>query len=220
MILPLKRLNSKSKVVNFFAAGIIGCILEYLVSMFGEYCLHVKWWDYSNYFLNINGRTCLYFGIFWGVLGLWLIYKLNPRIDELIDITKKRIPKKRQGVIVILLNVLLLADMIVSIMALDFYQTRVIVENNINVETKLKEHYEEQYRRIYGNPRLKSFILSAWGNEVMVKSLPNIKVINASGDSVFLSTYYPDIQNYYFMIYDREDDGAINIEKILGGNSK
>ena len=34
-------------------------------------------WDYSNKPLNLHGRICLEFAIYWGFLGLLLIYVLD-----------------------------------------------------------------------------------------------------------------------------------------------
>ncbi len=208
MLLPLKKLKTKNKMVIFILAGIIGCAFEYLISMFGDYVLHVKWWDYTDYFLNINGRTCLYFGILWGILGLFLIQTLNPVVDLIIDNAKERVSSQLQVSLVVMVSISLLLDMLLSIIAVDFYETRVIVENNINVEASLREHYEEKYERVYSNPKLKAMIHAAWGNEVMIKTFPNLKIKDASGDVIYLTSYYPDIQNYYFKIFD---SGAINV---------
>ena len=47
--------------------------------------MHVKWWDYSNAFLNINGRTCLYYAVCWGILSICLIKYINPYLEGKID---------------------------------------------------------------------------------------------------------------------------------------
>ena len=56
---------SKNYTRLFIGGFIVGSIVEYLVSWIGEILLGVKWWDYSNMPLNINGRICVYFSIFW-----------------------------------------------------------------------------------------------------------------------------------------------------------
>ena len=50
---------NKNNFSLFFGGFLIGSVVEYLVSLFGEMMLHVKWWDYSNMPLNINGRICV-----------------------------------------------------------------------------------------------------------------------------------------------------------------
>ena len=202
MVLPFKRYSRANKLEIFIGSAIIGCIVEYFISWFGETFMQIKWWDYSKYFLNINGRVCLYFGIFWGILGIWLIKKLNPRVDEIIDRLKNKIPNFKRKSIVSLANLFLLADCLVTVQALDYYKTRVVIENNIPVSNF--EYYEERYDEIYSNEKRKSFIEKCWGNEVMIKTFPNIKVNDKYGNIVYLNSFYPEIQNYYCKIFEHE----------------
>ncbi len=43
----------------FFVGGILACTLEYFTSYIMEKLFKARWWDYSNRFMNINGRVCL-----------------------------------------------------------------------------------------------------------------------------------------------------------------
>ena len=47
-------------VYLFFIGGAIACVLEYITSFTMEKLFKARWWDYSNWPLNINGRICLY----------------------------------------------------------------------------------------------------------------------------------------------------------------
>ena len=85
---------SKNYTRLFIGGFIVGSIVEYLVSWIGELLLGVKWWDYSDMPLNINGRICVYFSIFWGFLALYLIASFNPRIDRLINWIKSKLSGK------------------------------------------------------------------------------------------------------------------------------
>ena len=73
---------NKNNFSLFFGGFLIGSVVEYLVSLFGEMMLHVKWWDYSNMPLNINGRICVYFSIFWGALAIFLMTYINKKVDN------------------------------------------------------------------------------------------------------------------------------------------
>ena len=210
MILPLKKIKTNNKIIIFFTTGIIGCIVEYLVSLFGDYCLHVKWWDYSNYFLNINGRVCLYFGLFWGILGLLLYTKIHPNVDFLINKISDNSSTKKQYILVLLTNIFLLIDCVMTIVAVDFYQTRVIYENNIDVP--LKQHYTQHYFDVYGNEKVKNRIETTWSNEFMIKTFPNLKIQNTKGEIIYLNSYYPNIQNYYIKIFDNEHFNINTVE--------
>lgn len=50
----------------FLYASLLGGIVEYVVSLLQEVFTHTTSWDYSNYFLNINGRTTVPFMVVWG----------------------------------------------------------------------------------------------------------------------------------------------------------
>ena len=49
-----------AKPLLLFVAGIlVTSALEYITSWLMEMFFHTKWWDYSTYPFNINGRICL-----------------------------------------------------------------------------------------------------------------------------------------------------------------
>ena len=202
MLLPFKKRINANRLQIFIGSAIIGCIVEYFISWFGETCMHIKWWDYTNYFLNINGRVCLYFGIFWGILGIWLIKRLNPHVDEIIDRLKNKIPSFRRKAVVSAVSLFLLIDCIASVVALDYYKIRVVVENNVEVANF--EEYQERYNKIYSNEKRKRFIEVCWGNETMIKTFPNIKLNDKNGNIVYLNSFYPNIQNYYYKVFENE----------------
>lgn len=56
----------------FFLSMLICSVLEYLVSWCLERVWGIRWWDYSNDFLNISGRICLWGSLMFG-LGGWLL---------------------------------------------------------------------------------------------------------------------------------------------------
>ena len=90
IMIPGLQKFKKSNWGLFIAGAIEGSLVEYVVSWVGEIFFQIKWWDYSNLPLNINGRICILFAIFWGLLALGLMRFINPYIDYLID----KIPSK------------------------------------------------------------------------------------------------------------------------------
>lgn len=62
LIFSLKKYKNHN-IKLFFYGMILGSLIEYFSSYIGELILHVKWWDYSNDFLNLHGRTCLYYAV-------------------------------------------------------------------------------------------------------------------------------------------------------------
>lgn len=68
----------------FFATVIITSILEYVSSFILEKLFKTKWWDYSTYKFNINGRVCLQNSLLFGVMGVLCVHFLHPIIMKLI----------------------------------------------------------------------------------------------------------------------------------------
>ena len=76
----------KNSNIKLFLYGmIVGATVEYFTSYVGEQMMHIKWWDYSNAFLNIHGRTCFFYAICWGFLTIPLIKYINPFLDKVIE---------------------------------------------------------------------------------------------------------------------------------------
>ncbi len=60
----------KNPIKLFVAGMVITCILEYFVSWLLEKIFHKRWWDYSNWPLNINGRVCIIAGMAFGIMSV------------------------------------------------------------------------------------------------------------------------------------------------------
>ena len=64
-------------------------ILEYMTSLVLEKIFHLRWWDYSNYKFNINGRVCLETILPFSIIGIIAIKYINPLLLEFIDSLSK-----------------------------------------------------------------------------------------------------------------------------------
>lgn len=198
MLIFLHKYNKKYNSL-FLGGFILGSIVEYIISWFGEVFLNIKWWDYSDMPLNINGRICVYFSLFWGFLAIYLVASLNPKVDKFIDWIKSKINIKALKTITIATIIFLAVDCILSVFASHFFMVRMIVQNNINVANK--DEIIEEYNKIYSNEKLSQFIYKHWGDRKMIRTWPNIKLNDANGNIVHLKTYLPDIQPYYFKVH-------------------
>ena len=191
---------SKNHNTLFFGGFIIGSITEYVISFLGETFLHVKWWDYSHMPLNINGRICVYFSLFWGFLAMYLMGWLNPRIDKLMNYIKNKISSKAIKIITVTTTIVMLLDGILTIATLNLFLIRMIEQNDLNVS--YREEVTKQYNEIYGNEKLSSIIYKFWGNKKMLKTFPNIKVEDVDGNIIYIDSLLKDIQPYYIKVYE------------------
>lgn len=199
MIIFLHKYSKKYNVL-FFGGFIVGSVVEYLVSLIGEMILHVKWWDYSNMPLNINGRICVYFSLFWGFLAMYLLASLNPKVDKFIDWIKSKFCLKGLKTLTLVTTIILFIDCILTSVAMDLFLIRMIAQNDINVANK--EAVIEEYDKIYSSEALSNFIYKYWGNRKMIRTFPNIKVQAVDGNIVYIDSFLKDIQPYYLKIHE------------------
>lgn len=214
MIICLHKFPRKFNTL-FIGGFIVGSIVEYTVSFIGEMLLGVKWWDYSGMPLNINGRICVYYSIFWGFLGIYLIASLNPKVDKVIDWVKSKFKTfKTLKAFVVTVFIFLMIDCISTGFAIEFFLVRVIVENNIEVSNQ--ELVLEQYNEIYGNEKLAKFINQFWGNKKMIKTFPNLKISDNDGNIVYIDSLL-GIQPYYLKIHDKNNKNNQEVEEEIKG---
>ena len=187
---------SKNYTRLFIGGFIVGSIVEYLVSWIGEMLLGVKWWDYSDMPLNINGRICVYFSIFWGFLALYLIASFNPRIDRLINWIKSKLSVKALKVLTTTVATLLLIDCIATGIALSFFLIRMV--NNYDINVQNREIIDRKYEDVYSNEKLSKFIYKHWGDRKMLRTFPNLKVQDVDGNMIYMDNLLSDIQPYYY----------------------
>lgn len=69
----------------FVLAVLIIATLEYLTSVFLEKLFKIRWWDYSNYKYNINGRVCLNTMIIFITGAMLITYFVNPFVVKTIN---------------------------------------------------------------------------------------------------------------------------------------
>lgn len=100
IIVFLKPLR-KNPLVMFIGAFVACGALEYFTSWMLEVLFDSKWWDYTGYFLNINGRICLEGLFVFGLAGVAFTYVFAPLLDNLYSKLK---PNMRKPICIVLLS--------------------------------------------------------------------------------------------------------------------
>lgn len=196
MYVILNKYFKKNKHLLFLGGFLVGSVVEYVLSFIGEIILNVRWWDYSDRFLNINGRICFLYSLFWGALGLYFMTVINPKIDRVIKFFYKKINLKVLKNIVLSVTIFLLIDCIISGVAIDFYLTRQIIQSDLDVPNK--EYILDKYDRIYSNEKLSKIIYKFWNDEKMVITYPNLAITLNDGTNMRVRELLPNIQPYYY----------------------
>lgn len=132
-LLVLLKKFRKNPFVYFVLAMVVCGIIEYGTSVYLELAHNLAWWDYTGYFLNINGRVCLEGLMLFGVGGVIATYFLAPFITNLLDKIKKE-PK------------LYLCIILVGIIVVDFYISSLKPNSGEGVTTEIQNSKLEKLK--------------------------------------------------------------------------
>ncbi len=199
IMIPLLQRFKKNNYTLFFGGFVIGSCVEYIISLIGEFIFHIKWWDYSDMAFNINGRICIAFSFFWGILAIYLMSHFNPMIDKVINQIKEKISIKVLKTACITVILLLFIDFLISSFALKMFFTRIVTKYNLELDTY--DEYIFECAQIYKNEDIKNFTLKHFSDEKMLKTFPNIKLTGKDGNIIFVKDILSDIQPYYIKVF-------------------
>ena len=129
IILMLPPFLYKTWIPLFFASMILCTIVEYFVSWLMEKLFHTRWWDYSHYKIQLNGRICLLNSILFGFLGVAVIHFVYPLMLDLLNLLSQTV--------INISGMIILAVLSVDI----FFTVRKLVDF-ANIMKKLKEFGE------------------------------------------------------------------------------
>ena len=110
----------------FLASMILCTTVEYFVSWLMEKLFHTRWWDYSHYKIQLNGRICLLNSILFGFLGVVVIHFVYPLMIDLLNSLGQKVINV-SGVIIL------------TVLSVDIFFTVRKLVDFANVMKKLKE---------------------------------------------------------------------------------
>lgn len=94
-----------------FVLGAAVCTAgEYLTSCWLEFFTGMRWWDYSGYFMNLNGRVCLAATVLFGGGCCAVVYGLEPAYRSL----RRHIPPRATATAAAVLCTAFAVDLIFS----------------------------------------------------------------------------------------------------------
>ena len=102
---------SDNILVIFLLGFFIFTLWEYLVAVVLEKLFKTKYWDYSHLKFNFQGRICLKNSIYWGILGVLLVFVIQPVVENLTN----RVPENVLFYLNIAICLIMLVDAIVTI---------------------------------------------------------------------------------------------------------
>ena len=145
----LYRFRNRGAWVSFLGGIIVGSVVEYVCSWGQEFVFGSRSWDYSNMPFNINGRICLLYSVFWGLLGVLWIKNLYPRMAKWI----LKLPNRPGKILTWVLVAFFLVNAVMSGLALTRWSQRngKIAPANGFWQTIDERFPDERMKKIYAN---------------------------------------------------------------------
>ena len=109
-LLVILKKYRKNPFIYFVLAMIVCGLIEYGTSVYLELVHHMAWWDYTGFFLNLNGRVCLEGLLVFGIGGTFVTYIAAPFIANVLD----KIKKEHKTMICLILVCLIACDFYIS----------------------------------------------------------------------------------------------------------
>lgn len=135
----------------FAVSFLVGSVAEYICSLGQEIVFGSVAWDYSNLPLNINGRVCLLYSLFWGALGVFWVKAFMPLTEHLCGM----VPQNVGSVLAVVFCIFFAYDSILSAAAATRMNKRDAGEAPKNsIELYLDKHFDdERMHSIYANSK-------------------------------------------------------------------
>ena len=173
LIMFLNRYKDKNIMLLFIYGFMVGSIAEYILSFGLETVYGMRFWDYGYAKLNLNGRICLQYSIYWGILSVVIMKIVKPPIDRIIS----KIPIRFRNITEIIIFIFLVIDCIFTIWGVQTYQNRVLY-NKIN-QKETNNPFEKIQQNIENN---------YFTNERMSKTFPNLRIKDEEGNEIWVKT--------------------------------
>ncbi len=97
-------------LINIIRIAITVTVMEYIISFISDTFYHHIIWDYSNKFMNLNGRVCLEMSTIFTITGILSMYTIVPVTKYLYQKLEKNVTY-----INIILSIFMAIDMIITL---------------------------------------------------------------------------------------------------------
>ena len=140
----------KDPIVLFVMAMLLCSLLEYFTSYLMEKLFKARWWDYSHKKYNIYGRICLDNIFAFGILGLLMMYLVNPFVVKILEYVSLNI----NNVMAIVIAIIFIIDNLISLKVISSFKSvakSVHKDSTAEITKKVREILSDKgrlYRRL------------------------------------------------------------------------
>lgn len=121
----------RGNIPLMFLVGMVSAtLLEYVTGAVMERLFRVRYWDYSNKFLNINGYVCLMSALCWGVMTILMVEVIQVHVEPFV----LRLGAKICRLLVMVITPYFVADFVTSFIAAIHLRDALIRNDRIKEE--------------------------------------------------------------------------------------
>lgn|GEM_PF-120448 len=148
-------------ILSVLLAILLTTVLEYFTGTIMEALFHSKWWDYSNEKYNLQGRVCLKYSVYWGILSCMALSWVHPLVSSYVH----ALPLNIELALVYMMVIYFVVDQVCSINdAYDLRRYLGVYVNQISPEELLQKHH----RLLSAFPQIRLYIMTRPYQEVKV----------------------------------------------------
>lgn len=107
--------NVQSNIQVFFISMTAISLIEYTVSAMLENLFDKRWWDYSDWPLNMKGRISLISSLGFGIMSLAQIRILQPVIGSFVEAMSDQVA----CAVIVISGILIFGDLLITIRSMD-----------------------------------------------------------------------------------------------------
>ena len=107
-------------VAQFVVGGVLATVVEYVTSWVLERLFGARWWDYSDFPLNINGRVCLFASLAFAVMMVAVNQVFQPALAGVMGL----LPQWVLHAAAIVMSIALVADVAASVAGMNAFNRK------------------------------------------------------------------------------------------------
>lgn len=159
----------------FLVGLVVATIFEYLASLFLEKTFHVKLWDYSHLWGNLQGRVAPVISLFWGVGVMLLVKFVQPTVQRVINWEEGQTHRMLAGIIFLVMG----TDTVLSMISiLHLHTTTQMWDQRIHAFLKQKRltalaDVQQHLAEIRPHRRL------SWNQRRLLHSFKDLRMVDA-----------------------------------------
>lgn len=130
--------NVRNNALIFIISMLMISVIEYVVSYTLEYIFDKRWWDYSDWPLNLNGRISIISSLGFGTMSLIQIKLIHPLVSDVV----MAIPINTIKIIILLFCIAILFDLWFTVREMDKSDEKLWF---IDEESETARHASEKF---------------------------------------------------------------------------